>query len=140
MLLPSGFHEPCCSWAGVAITAEVRSDWLALHALVTGMFRDFRAAEGWLARAEELSPRRPWLLVERAALLGQRCRRRRWNCQQHAHGGGECAGPRHGADLSPGTSGCGRKRCIPSGPLPALARRGRLALRLYSCIFGYMVK
>ncbi len=46
-----------------------RADWLAFHATVTGFLRDFDAAEGWIARAEEVAPRRPWVLVERAGLL-----------------------------------------------------------------------
>jgi cellulose synthase operon protein C len=46
-----------------------RADWLALHANVTGLLRDFDAAESWLARADELAPGRAWILVERSVLL-----------------------------------------------------------------------
>ena len=51
--------------------ADVRSDWLAFHAAVLGRLRDFDAAEGWLARAEEACPGRPWTCLERAFLLEQ---------------------------------------------------------------------
>ncbi|HXG12163.1 MAG TPA: tetratricopeptide repeat protein [Gemmataceae bacterium] len=47
----------------------VRSDWLAFHGCVTGLFRDFEAAEAWLAKAEAVSPDRPWICLERATLL-----------------------------------------------------------------------
>ncbi len=43
--------------------------WLSMHAIVLGQFRDFDAAEAWLARADEVSPGYPWLLVQRAGLL-----------------------------------------------------------------------
>lgn len=48
---------------------DVRADWLALHATVSGLLRDFDAAEDWINRAEALRPERPWVLCERAALL-----------------------------------------------------------------------
>lgn len=47
----------------------VRADWLAFHACVLGLLRDFDAAEGWLARAEALAPQRPWPWIERCSLL-----------------------------------------------------------------------
>jgi tetratricopeptide (TPR) repeat protein len=49
--------------------AKTRADWFALHASVLSFFRDFETAERWLARADELAPDRPWLLVERASLM-----------------------------------------------------------------------
>ncbi|HZU99201.1 MAG TPA: C39 family peptidase, partial [Planctomycetota bacterium] len=48
---------------------SVRADWLALHAGVVGTFRDFDAAEHWLALAERVAPDRPWLWIERARLF-----------------------------------------------------------------------
>src|SRR4029077_15736535 len=42
-------------------TDEVRSDWLATHALALGGLRDFAAAEGFLAEAERSAPGRAWL-------------------------------------------------------------------------------
>ncbi len=48
---------------------RIRGFWLSMHAIVLGHFRDFDAAEAWLARADEVSPRSPWLLVQRASLL-----------------------------------------------------------------------
>jgi tetratricopeptide (TPR) repeat protein len=48
---------------------ELRADWLALHAGVVGSFRDFDAAEHWLAQADRIAPGRPWLWIERARLL-----------------------------------------------------------------------
>jgi cellulose synthase operon protein C len=47
----------------------LHADWLALHATVTGVMRDFDVAEYWLAKAEELAPDRAWIFVERSALL-----------------------------------------------------------------------
>ncbi|MHB1559833.1 MAG: C39 family peptidase, partial [Isosphaeraceae bacterium] len=46
-----------------------RGHWLSMHAIVLGHFRDFDAAEQWLARAEDAAPGEPWLLVQRAALF-----------------------------------------------------------------------
>jgi tetratricopeptide (TPR) repeat protein len=46
----------------------LRGYWLALSAIVLGQFRDFDAAESWLARAEDAAPARPWLLVQRSNL------------------------------------------------------------------------
>lgn len=48
---------------------EDRSDWFTLHARLAAHFRDFRTADRWLDRAEALTPSRPWVLVERAAVL-----------------------------------------------------------------------
>ncbi len=48
---------------------EVRSDWLAIHAIALGRLRDFDAAESYLAEAERIAPDRAWILVERAELL-----------------------------------------------------------------------
>ena len=50
-------------------TERIRGYWLSMHAIVLGQFRDFDAAESWLARADEVSPGSPWLLVQRASLL-----------------------------------------------------------------------
>ena len=47
---------------------RVRSDWLASQGFALALLRDFDAAESWLARAEKVSPDRPWLLVERAGV------------------------------------------------------------------------
>ena len=47
---------------------RVRSNWMALHAIVLGHLRDFDAAESWFARAEQVAPDRAWILVERADL------------------------------------------------------------------------
>lgn len=52
-----------------------RADWFALRAQVLGMLRDFESAEEWLDRAERLAPERPWIWVERAALLDAEDRR-----------------------------------------------------------------
>lgn len=52
-----------------AANSEVRADWLAFHGCVCGRLRDFDAAEAWLARAEAIDPERPWLWIERSALL-----------------------------------------------------------------------
>ncbi len=46
-----------------------RGHWLSMHAIVLGHFRDFDAAELWLARAEDAAPGDPWLLVQRAGLF-----------------------------------------------------------------------
>ncbi len=48
---------------------DVRADWAALLASVAAGFRDFDVAERRLAEAEALSPSRPWIAVERTALL-----------------------------------------------------------------------
>lgn len=47
---------------------RIRGYWLSMHSVVLGQFRDFDAAESWLARAEEAAPGLPWLLVQRAHL------------------------------------------------------------------------
>ncbi len=47
----------------------IRASWLSMHAIVLGQFRDFDAAESWLARAEEAAPGFPWLLVQRSGLF-----------------------------------------------------------------------
>ncbi|WP_428938547.1 tetratricopeptide repeat protein [Fontivita pretiosa] len=49
--------------------AWVRADWFAHHAAVARLFRDFDVAESWLDRAQQLAPQRPWLWIERSALL-----------------------------------------------------------------------
>ncbi|WP_435021774.1 tetratricopeptide repeat protein [Tundrisphaera sp. TA3] len=54
--------------------AEIRSDWLATHAMVLGGLRDFDAAEGYLADAERTAPGRAWIAVERADLLEEQDR------------------------------------------------------------------
>ena len=47
---------------------EARSDWFCLHAVTLGALRDFDRAEDWLRRAEELTPQRLWIAIERGAL------------------------------------------------------------------------
>lgn len=47
----------------------IRADWLASHGCVAGILRDFEAAEGYLARAEQISPDRPWICIERSTLF-----------------------------------------------------------------------
>jgi tetratricopeptide (TPR) repeat protein len=48
---------------------ELRSDWLASHAIVLGALRDFDRAEAYMAEAERLAPHRAWLGIERSALF-----------------------------------------------------------------------
>lgn len=48
---------------------DVRSDWLATHAIALGGLRDFDAAWPFLKDAERLAPERAWILVERSGLL-----------------------------------------------------------------------
>ncbi|MBA4019565.1 MAG: hypothetical protein C0483_20570 [Pirellula sp.] len=48
----------------------LRADWLALEGVLAGMFRDFAAADRALDAAEALAPDSPWVLLERAELLG----------------------------------------------------------------------
>src|SRR4051812_40137944 len=69
-----GRRGPLPAWEFLARTgdlpdapADPRADWLSLHAMVAGWVRDFETAEGWLGRAEALSPDSPWLCIERAA-------------------------------------------------------------------------
>lgn len=50
-------------------TPPVRSDWLAFHGCVAGIFRDFESAESYLARAAEACPDRPWTCIERSTLF-----------------------------------------------------------------------
>jgi tetratricopeptide (TPR) repeat protein len=50
-------------------SGEIAADCLALQARILSCFRDFDSAQQHLARAEALSPGRPWLCVERAMLL-----------------------------------------------------------------------
>jgi tetratricopeptide (TPR) repeat protein len=50
-------------------SAEKRADWYSHIAGVARALRDFDLAERWLDRAQELAPDRPWLWVERSALL-----------------------------------------------------------------------
>ncbi|MDR3617985.1 MAG: tetratricopeptide repeat protein [Paludisphaera borealis] len=52
-----------------AATDEVRSDWLASHAIALGALRDFDAAEAYLTEAERVAPGRAWLRVERSSLF-----------------------------------------------------------------------
>jgi len=49
--------------------AGVRADWYALLACIAGRFRDFDTAEYWLAQAEAAAPDRPWICIERMAIL-----------------------------------------------------------------------
>jgi tetratricopeptide (TPR) repeat protein len=51
--------------------AELRAEWFALRAQLTGQFRDFDAAEQWLDRAFVIAPELPWLHVVRATLREQ---------------------------------------------------------------------
>lgn len=67
---------PLSAWEFVKSRGElpagpdaVQADWLAFHAQILGGLRDFETAERWLARAEEVSPNRPWTCIERADLL-----------------------------------------------------------------------
>ena len=53
---------------------EVRADWLALQATVATGFRDFETAELRLGEAEALCPERPWIAVERTAVLEEQDR------------------------------------------------------------------
>ena len=53
---------------------DVRADWIALRASVATAFRDFDSADLWLAKAEALSPERPWIAVERAQVLEEQDR------------------------------------------------------------------
>jgi tetratricopeptide (TPR) repeat protein len=48
---------------------EIQSDWFSTHAMVLGWLRDFEYAEAWLERAEVLAPDKPWLWIERCALM-----------------------------------------------------------------------
>ena len=48
----------------------LRADWLALEGVLAGMFRDFAAADRALDAAEALAPESPWVLLERAEVLG----------------------------------------------------------------------
>jgi tetratricopeptide (TPR) repeat protein len=50
-------------------TDEVRSDWLATHALALTGLRDFDAAETYMAEAERVAPGRAWLKVEQSCLF-----------------------------------------------------------------------
>jgi len=47
----------------------IRSEWHALHAQVVAAFRDFDAAEAWLARAESLPEATPWVSIVHAGVL-----------------------------------------------------------------------
>jgi tetratricopeptide (TPR) repeat protein len=44
-------------------STAVQADWLAYHAIVLGVFRDFDAAAEWLTKAEQLDPANPWLWI-----------------------------------------------------------------------------
>ena len=48
---------------------ERRADWLSFHCAIAASVRDFETAEAWLAKAEALETRLPWLCIERAVLL-----------------------------------------------------------------------
>ena len=54
---------------------ELRADWLAQHAAALAQLRDFGRAAEYLDRAEALAPDRPWVWVERAAVLDEEDRR-----------------------------------------------------------------
>ena len=69
-------HGPLAAWnfmrkIGETIQAltTTQADWVAYHGVVLGAFRDFDAAEGWLAKAEKLDPANPWIWIERAHLF-----------------------------------------------------------------------
>lgn len=47
----------------------LRADWCALRAHVLAAYRDFENADQWIAEAASLAPDRPWIHVERAAVL-----------------------------------------------------------------------
>src|SRR5262245_46296466 len=49
--------------------AHFRADWLAFQAGLVGRQRDFITAETLLDQAERLAPDRPWIKIERAAML-----------------------------------------------------------------------
>jgi len=68
---------PLAAWrfltrVGALDNAEnwLRSDWLAMHAVVLGQFRDFDRAWRWMERAEEARPEWAWTQIERSQLLG----------------------------------------------------------------------
>ena len=48
---------------------ELRADWLSLGAFVAARVRDFDRADKLLAQADAMAPDRPWVDVERAAVL-----------------------------------------------------------------------
>lgn len=50
-------------------SAEREAEWLAFHAYLLSLFRDFDQADRYLDRAEELDPGNPWLWVERSTVL-----------------------------------------------------------------------
>lgn len=47
----------------------VQADWYALKAGLFGLLRDFDAADELIAQAEKMTPKNPWLWVEKASLL-----------------------------------------------------------------------
>src|SRR5262245_48762400 len=49
--------------------AHFRADWLAFQAGLVGRQRDFMTGETLLDQAERLAPDRPWIKIERAAVL-----------------------------------------------------------------------
>jgi tetratricopeptide (TPR) repeat protein len=51
------------------VPEEQLADLLALRAVIAGQYRDYETAEALLARALALSPRSPWVLVEKALVL-----------------------------------------------------------------------
>lgn len=67
---------PLAAWQFLRKTGEtidaaptVQADWLAYHAVVLGILRDFDAAEEWLAKAEKCDPTNPWVWIERSHLF-----------------------------------------------------------------------
>jgi tetratricopeptide (TPR) repeat protein len=53
----------------VGADPELRCDWLAMRANLAASYRDFEAADDLIDQAVKVSPRRPWLCVERARVL-----------------------------------------------------------------------
>jgi tetratricopeptide (TPR) repeat protein len=78
VLATRGAYEALCFLRDRRLPAsapvEVRADWAALRGTVSTRFRDFDSAERFLAEAESICPDRPWILVERAALLEEQDR------------------------------------------------------------------
>jgi tetratricopeptide (TPR) repeat protein len=50
---------------------NLQADWFALRAYLLAALRDFENADAWFARAEALTPERPWIWVERASILAE---------------------------------------------------------------------
>jgi tetratricopeptide (TPR) repeat protein len=69
-------NGPLAAWEFLQAIGEhpdadpaMRGTWFALHASVLARLRDFDAAEHWLTRADQSAPDKPWINIERSALL-----------------------------------------------------------------------